>query len=118
MLRRPSLDPCRALSCALLVGSLLLAGAARAEDTPVYIDVRTPAEFAGGAIDGALNIPHDQIAQRIRAAVPDPETPIRLYCKSGGRSGLAKKTLESMGYTRVTNAGGFEALREELSKSP
>jgi len=96
----------------LLIGGLAL-GVRAAE--PIYIDVRTPAEYATGAVEGAVNIPHDEIAARIAAVARDKDADIRLYCKSGGRSGLAKKTLESMGYTAVTNAGGYDALKRELA---
>ena len=36
--------------------------------------------------------------------------PVNLYCKSGRRAGVAKQMLEKLGYTRVTNHGGYQDL--------
>lgn len=78
----------------------------------VWIDVRSDAEYAGEHIVGDLHVPHDQIGARIEAMVPDRDTPIELYCRSGGRAGIAKKVLEDMGYTHVHNAGGIGDVRQ------
>ena len=40
------------------------------------------------------------------------DTPIYLYCGSGGRAEMAKQRLELLGYTNVTNAGGLDEVRE------
>lgn len=70
------------------------------------IDVRTPDEFAGGAVPGAVNVPVQVIGEQIeRYARPD-ETLV-LYCKSGARSDLAARILRSMGYPRAYNLGGI-----------
>lgn len=42
--------------------------------------------------------------------IPDKNTPIILYCKSGRRAGKAKHILIQQGYTSVLNAGGFKDL--------
>ena len=52
-------------------------------------------------------------ARRIDTLAPDKNTEIVLYCAAGGRSGVAKMQLESMGYTHVRNAGGIEDARRE-----
>lgn len=77
----------------------------------VLIDVRTEEEFAEGALPGAQLIPHDQIGARIAVAVPDKNTPIVLYCRSGRRSSLAQDALQALGYRQVVNAGGYEQLK-------
>lgn len=62
-------------------------------------------------------IPHTEIEQRIQSAVPDKESSIAVYCRSGRRSGIAKEAMERMGYKNVTNLGGMEEAADKL-KSP
>lgn len=81
-----------------------------AHTSPVWVDVRSPQEFAAGSLSGAHNIPHDQIARLIAARVPDKNTPLMLYCRSGRRAEHAKQILENMGYRNVRNRGSYEAL--------
>lgn len=106
------------LSSVLFAGSLVSCEphaesvAATAERSGVWIDVRTPEEYASGHLDGALNLPHDAIGKHIAAEVPDKDAEIHLYCRSGRRSGIAKDTLERMGYTRVRNEGGYASLKD------
>jgi phage shock protein E len=83
------------------------------------IDVRTPAEFAAGHIDGAVNIPYEGIAQGIGALKDlSKDSAILLYCQSGRRAGVAKATLEHQGYTKVINGGGIAALEKALKLCP
>ena len=49
---------------------------------------------------------------------PDKDTPITLYCRSGRRSEAARQTLLGMGYTQVTNAGGYEELKQKSATRP
>lgn len=81
------------------------------ESGALLLDVRSAEEFAGGHLDGAVNIPHTQIGERLAALREmqgqNPHKPIVLYCRSGRRSGLAKRELEAAGFTRVTNLGGI-----------
>ena len=79
----------------------------------IWIDVRTPEEYQEGHLDDAVNIPHDQIANKISATAADKNAPIHLYCRSGHRASIAKQALEEMGYTHVTNEGGYEALKAQ-----
>ena len=72
----------------------------------VIVDVRSPAEFAQGHVEGAVNVPGTSI-ERIAKIVPDKDTPLYLHCQSGVRSGAASRTLKAMGYTNVTNMGGI-----------
>jgi phage shock protein E len=74
----------------------------------VWIDVRTPAEFAQGHVEGATLIPWDGIETGIRALKLDKDAPIVLYCGSGGRAKRAKEALQANGYSAITNAGGLE----------
>lgn len=81
-----------------------------AED--LWIDVRTNEEFASGHVDGAINIPHTEIAKEISKLTTDKSAPIKLYCRSGHRAGLAKTALEELGYTNVENLGGLEDAKK------
>ena len=89
---------------------MLTAGHARAADA-LWIDVRSPAEYAAGHLDGAVNIPFDEIATRIREVTADRQQPIKLYCGVGVRAQMAKFSLEAQGFERVTNEGGYDSLR-------
>lgn len=73
-------------------------------------DVRTPEEFAGGHLPGAVNLPYDQIAARAAELPSDKSERVILYCRSGRRSGIALETLKGMGFTNAVNAGGYDAL--------
>lgn len=92
-----------------------------AQPGAVLIDVRSADEFATGALPGAQLIPHNQIGARIGAAVPDKNTPIVLYCRSGRRSSLAQDELQALGYRHVVNAGGYDQFKlasDTPSESP
>jgi rhodanese-related sulfurtransferase len=70
------------------------------------VDVRSPGEFTGGHIDGALNIPVGEIGSRARELGP-PDKPIIVYCASGTRSAMAARTLRSAGFSKVYNLGSM-----------
>ncbi|WP_022980755.1 rhodanese-like domain-containing protein [Ideonella sp. B508-1] len=77
---------------------------------PLLIDVRSPGEYAGGYLDGAVNLPLDQLQGGIARVAPDLDQPIVLYCASGGRSGMGCMLLQQMGYRQVSNGGGIGML--------
>ncbi len=76
------------------------------------IDVRTPEEFAAGHLPMARNIDYEDILSHLNELDSDKSKTIVVYCASGRRAGKAKKALESVGYTRVVNAGGYDELYE------
>ncbi len=67
------------------------------------VDVRSPAEFASGHIDGALNVPVDRIATLEGQVAKDK--PVVLYCASGMRSARAGALLKNVGYQTVYDLG-------------
>jgi rhodanese-related sulfurtransferase len=71
---------------------------------PVVIDVRTAKEYAGGHIPGAVNIPFDQIADRI-SEVEAPNG-VALYCMVGPRARKGEAALLASGYTEVLHIEG------------
>src|SRR5262245_10232887 len=80
----------------------------------VLIDVREESEFAAGHVPGALHIGKGVIERDIEAKVPDPATPLVLYCGGGFRSALAADALQKMGYTNVVSMdGGWRAWTEQ-----
>ena len=76
----------------------------------IIIDVRTPEEFQNAHIINSKNIEWQNISDIQTFISKDEE--IFLFCRSGNRSGKAKKILEAEGYTRVTNIGGFEEAKD------
>lgn len=94
-----------------LAGWLILASMVTLAAERVWIDVRTPAEYAERHIDGEINIPHQQITEQIAMHVADKNTEIRLYCRSGNRAGKAKQALEAAGYSNVINAGSIDDVQ-------
>ena len=86
------------------------AAVAAPAEQPVYVDVRSPEEFATGHVAGAINIPHDQMEARWGELAAYRDEPLVVYCRSGRRSGLAIDVLRSRGFSRLENGGGFEEL--------
>jgi rhodanese-related sulfurtransferase len=70
------------------------------------LDVRTPSECARGMIDGFVNIPVDQIRDRLDEIPADK--PVYLHCKSGQRSYIAYRMLTGLGYDCRNLAGGYD----------
>ena len=101
---------------ALALGaSLALAGCATAEpvdlsEDTVIIDVRTPAEFASGHLEGALNIDVQSPDFAAQIMELDPSGEYFVYCRSGNRSGQAIAQMTQMGFdgNNLTNGGGVD----------
>lgn len=71
---------------------------------PVILDVRTPQEFSEGHIDGAVNLPVDDISEpAISEITTNLDAPILVYCRSGIRSVRACQMLAKMGYDDLFN---------------
>ena len=84
----------------------VLAERVEAGNAPIILDVRSEAEYADGHIPGALNIPYDQLEERI-AEIPGARSDeIVVHCKSGRRAGLAEVTLREAGFTEVRDLDG------------
>lgn len=75
-------------------------------DGAMLLDVRSPEEFAGGHIDGAVSIPIQELSDRL-GELGDKNETVVIYCQSGGRSMMAKRLLESKGFTDVHDLGGI-----------
>ena len=94
-------------------------GIAKHGSGAIFIDVRDGTLIAEtGTIAGALRIPRGMME-----FTADPDTPfynqalnheaeIILVCGAGGQAALAGKTMTEMGYSNVSNVGGFAAWKE------
>lgn len=96
------------IATVLASGWVLAAGSAAV----VWIDVRSVEEYQAGHIEGDVFMPYKEIGHKIEALIADKNTPIKVYCRSGRRAGIAKQTLEALGYTRVENVGGIAETRK------
>lgn len=76
----------------------------------IWIDVRSAEEYQAGHIQGSQNVSFGKIGEQITNIAPDKNTPIHLYCQSGRRAEIARKTLTELGYTNVTNHGAYDEL--------
>ncbi|MGP8109754.1 MAG: molybdopterin-synthase adenylyltransferase MoeB [Thermoplasmata archaeon] len=82
-------------------------------DPPLLVDVREPEEWAISTIAGSLEIPKADLPERV-----DELTRARsvvVYCRSGGRSADATRTLLGLGFTNVRSLkGGINAWAERI----
>jgi rhodanese-related sulfurtransferase len=72
----------------------------------LLVDVREESEFAKDHLPGAVHLGKGVIERDIEQRVPDPATPLVLYCGGGYRSALAADNLQKMGYTNVLSMDG------------
>lgn len=70
------------------------------------VDVRTPGEYLDGHYPGAVNIPLNELTERLDE-FNDMQKPIVAYCRSGARSGTAVSILKQNGFNEVYNGGGL-----------
>lgn len=80
------------------------------------IDVREPFEYAGGHIEGAINVPVGVLAEGVPpqlAALPMGQE-IVVYCQSGSRAAMATELLQRFGFTNVRNGINQAHVRDWL----
>jgi rhodanese-related sulfurtransferase len=74
----------------------------------VILDVRERDEFDSGHIPGAVLLPVGTITEDSAAAViPETDTTVLVYCRSGNRSKTASDALVKLGYTQIYEFGGI-----------
>lgn len=85
----------------------------------LLVDIREAEELANGKIAGSTHAPRGMLEFYADASLPyhkpefDPGKRIILHCASGGRSALAVKSLQEMGYANVAHLdGGIKAWKE------
>ncbi len=80
----------------------------------LLVDVREESEWNAGHLPFAIHLSKGLIERDIETKIPDPSTPIILYCGGGYRSILAAQNIQKMGYTRVLSmSGGFRGWTEK-----
>ena len=120
----------------MLAAVLLLSGCSGADDGNTYqqisqetakeimdsqeliiLDVREQSEYDSGHIPGAVLLPVGSIDQDTAAAViPDKDSTVLVYCRSGNRSRTASAALAELGYTAVYEFGGINTWPYEIVK--
>ena len=110
-----------AAALALGLGVSMLGAAAGCSDTDpaiadqaagrTLIDVRTPAEFAGGHLQHALNIDVQSPTFNTDIGRLDRGGKYLVYCRSGSRAEAAITTMRGLGFTDLINGGGFDQLK-------
>ncbi len=87
--------------------------ALQAHPDAVLIDVREDREWLAGHAAHAIHVARGVIERDIEKLVPDPATPIYLYCGGGFRSILSADSLQQMGYTNVRSViGGWRGWQD------
>lgn len=80
------------------------------------LDVREPEELADGVIPGSVNIPMNEVEQRLREIPNDRE--IVVICHIGERSAYVAKKLNALGYDRVLSlSGGVDGWLRQIPSS-
>ncbi|PFG33232.1 rhodanese-like domain-containing protein [Sanguibacter antarcticus] len=101
-----------ALALALTLSSCADAEQVTVPDDAIIIDVRTPAEYAEGHLEGAQLL--DLTGGELAAAIPtlDQDAEYFVYCKSGNRSGQATQLMTDAGITDITDLGSMTDAAE------
>lgn len=71
------------------------------------VDVRTAQEYASSHLDGALNLPVQELDRRL-GELGRRDAPVVVYCHSGNRSARAARLLAAAGFSRVYDLGGID----------
>jgi phage shock protein E len=81
----------------------------------IILDVRTPAEFAEGAIKGAINIDVNASNFKEKVSTLDKEKSYLIYCRSGMRSVKACNLMAENGFNKMFNLlGGYQAWSSNI----
>lgn len=89
--------------------------AALAEQPQIVLDVRETADFDEAHIDGAVNIPINELAAKYELL--DRTKPIYVICYLGGRSQIASDFLQTQGYQVTNVSGGMNNWQSETTSS-
>ena len=87
-------------------------------DGGFLLDVRTPVEFSAGHIEGAVNIPLDELRERLSELPQDKEKPIYATCQVGLRAHVALMLLAGKGYKNLYNLSGGYLTYKTAHYSP
>ena len=81
----------------------------------IVLDVREQDEFDAGHIPGAVLLPVGTITKDTAAdGIPELDSIVLVYCRSGNRSKTASKALADLGYTNIYEFGGINTWPYEV----
>ena len=81
----------------------------------IILDVREQSEYDSGHIPGAVLLPVGSIDEETATAViPEKDSTVLVYCRSGNRSKTASSTLAGLGYTNIYEFGGINTWPYEI----
>lgn len=83
-----------------------LVGLLGTDSEPLLLDVRSREEFAEGHIPGAVNIPYDELPERLEELAAHRDDGIVVYCRTGRRAKIAEATLVEAGFADVRDLAG------------
>jgi len=86
------------------------------EKQGTIIDVRSPMEFKEGNVEGSINIPLNEIQNRL-AEIKGMKAPFVLCCASGGRSGMAQQLLSREGLECYNGGSWYDVNYFQTQKS-
>ena len=79
------------------------------ENGAKIVDVRTPAEYKDGHVKGSINLPLQTLGSQMNKLKKDEV--IITFCRSGSRSGMARRQLQAAGFTQVYNGGPWNSIK-------
>ncbi len=82
----------------------------------ILLDVREQDEFDAGHTPGAILIPYTEIENKAEEMLPDKDSQILVYCRSGRRSKIAAESLAILGYSDIKEFGGIIDWPYEVEK--
>ena len=84
----------------------------------LVVDIREDREWNAGHLPGAIHLSRGTLEVKAHQVLPDPSTPIVLYCGGGNRSALAADVMQVMGYKDVVSMkGGWRAWNQAGGES-
>ena len=87
----------------------------RLQQGALVVDVRSAEEHRSRHLPGAVNIPLGELQESLPRRVTDKNQVLLLHCRSGTRSGIAKRQLKGMGYQNAFNLGSYARAQQIVS---
>jgi phage shock protein E len=87
------------------------------QEGALVIDVRSLEEYRSGHAPGALNIPLNELSDKLPPMVPDKEKVLLLHCLSGMRSRNGQRQLQRLGYKNVFNLGSLARAKQIVNEA-